>query len=188
MRMRIVNWGNGPLKVALMKGERICTSCTSVTDSENFKLRGPGCSKCDPDQGVDEIMPRDRADEDELRADVKAEVFFHDCVDMIEYEDMDPVEDWDVLEDSEIMLELIMSDEEHDPVDSIHLFDVHHPLEPEEKTFRREFGLEMVMVDETNDPADPLADDDVYRSEAPIKTLLRHTGRGADAVLFSDAA
>jgi len=188
MRMRIVNWGDGPLKVALMKGQTICTSCTSVTDPEGIKVRGPGCVKCDPDKGVDELMKNDHADVDELMLDAQAELFFHDAVDMIEHKDLDPVEDWDVVTDSEIMLELIMSDEEHDPFDSIHLFDVHHPLEPEEKTFRREFGFEMVMVDETNDPADPLDPDDCYRSEAPIKTLLRNTGLGADKLLFEDAA
>ncbi len=193
MRMRIVNWGDGPLKVALMKGQTICTSCTSVTDPEGIKVRGPGCVKCDPDKGVDELMKNDHADVDELMLDAQAKLFFHDAVDMIEHEDLDPVEDWDMVTEAEIKRRLVMEDEEVDGIDEIYEYDfVYSAPMPnaklEEKTFRREFGFEMVMVDETNDPADPLDPDDCYRSEAPIKTLLRNTGLGADKLLFEDAA
>jgi len=204
---RMIKRNGKPVRVGYFpETQSLCDCGTLIEKATHRVLSGPGCPTCHfdlvTDESVDGLVldmffnevqdPTEPEDDVIHEADITVEeamvLFIHDSMDMVDVEDLDPVEDWDMVEEGEIMLELIMSDEEHDPFDSIHLFDVHHPLEPEEKAFVREFGLEMVMVDETNDPADPLADDDVYKSEAPVKTLLRNTGKGADKLLFEDAA
>lgn len=159
MKTRMVNWGNGPLQVALLKGERICTSCTSITNSEDLKVRGPGCTKCEPDKAVDEIVPSDHSEENEIMLDAQAKLFFYDSVDMVKVEDLDPVEDWDVVTDAEINLELVMSDEERDPTDEIVIEDM-----------------------------DPVLFDEKYKVSVAPYQIFDNARKAADAVLFEDAA
>jgi len=185
MRMRTINWGEGPVKVGLYKGETICPKCQSVVGSDKNKLRGPGCTTCDPDQAIDSVAKYEVVDTDAVETEAVVRFFLTEAVDPVEPGDMDVVMDADEMTETEVNRMLVMDDEVTDPIDGID-GDQYHFTRTAEGA-EKELRFDLIEEDEECDRQiehhrfmrmlDPVESKDVYKSTRLPVALIQSAER-----------